>query len=661
MKRSTNIVLMIIIAVLTVLSIPGAAQRLKNENRSKTINIVADYTSFKLAADKIKKDVFDLIDEFGEYGMATIMVSNKTIRDYQEEGKVAISYVYEIRNRIIAEGVVADTSGSLNNSLFLVPDDGYYEFVLDKLSKRFRNEAVILTEYNGQKAIILNAELDERVGVNMGFDENVISAALQKGYKVALSMQNENFGNTAFLEEIAYLFDTYDISYVEINSFEFPGYGEGFERAAEIIKNSGAVLMLKADYGIVNPNITKGLYDYLYESDFRLHRTFFIKDYIPNQLITTPNDYYLRMLRAAVDRGNRFFVISPLTHVRKTFSQAVTDTRITVKLFYNRLKGSYDFDGVVDAISFEQTHPIYQYFSALAIIFALLLLLINSFPRARILYWLYGVFVVFYLAFGFLYERYLGRVNALMGTLVFPSLFALLLAREITGRGGKSTLRFLLNVFTGFFGTALICIMTSVINLSSVYNFIGINSFAGVKLSFVIPVAAYIIVYFANGGGMRVIAEKTALLGRRPVTYISLALIAIAGIAGYIYIARSGNESGNLVGSFEIVVREFFEDFVLARPRNKEFLIGYPALALVAYMYHKKAKDIVLFIFGSGVMVGLISLINTFSHVNAYVGVSVSRSLYGLVFGAIISAALLAVIYYAEKAAVKYFKGNVNG
>lgn len=648
MKQRTNIILIVIITALIILSLPGGARRIENEEKSHVIGLVADYTAFKVVTDKVKIDIFKQFEILSQYGMNTVLVSNKTIRDYETEGRVSIYNVYEIVNLARNKGIDAGHDGYFQNSLFIIPDDGWYEHIKKKLDNRFAPDSVIETEYEGSRALILNAELDERVGVNMGFDEDVINSALERGYRVALSMQNENFGSTKFIEEIQYLFDIYDISYVEINSFAYPGYPDAELSVIDIIKDAGVPLMLKGDFGTVNPRQTAGLYEHLYATDFYAARTFYIKDYIPFSNVVTPVDYYYRMLRAAVDRGNRFFVISPITHTRRIFSQALTDTETMLRLFYNRLNGEFDFHDDVPGARFDTVPSVYSYFSALAIIFAALLILINAFDKKRIYYILYILFVIGYLVAAFLFIRYLGRLNALMGTLVYPSLFGVYLGGVIS-KDDKKPKEFIFGVIPAFFALAAAGAITAVVNLSDARNFLGITQFTGVKLSFVVPVIVFFIVFVLSSADKGEIFKKTVLISRMPVTYLALVLLGIGAFAAYVYLIRSGNESGGLVVSYELRIREFFENLVLARPRTKEFVFGYPALALLAYFSAKNIPGYIRLILGAAAMTGHISLVNTFCHVTAYVGISVLRSIYGILLGIMLFAILLLIIYCGEK------------
>jgi len=123
-------------------------------------------------------------------------------------------------------------------------------------------------------------------------------------------------------------------------------------------------------------------------------------------------------------------------------------------------------------------------------------------------------------------------------------------------------------------------------------------------------------------------------------------LIGLIGL--YLYIARSGNTSGVSVSSLELRTREVLETIFIARPRFKEIIIGYPALFALIYLYHKYKKEAVVFILGLGIVMGSISMVNSFSHVFTAVVISAQRTVAGLIVGIIMGLITLAVIRAGE-------------
>ena len=122
-----------------------------------------------------------------------------------------------------------------------------------------------------------------------------------------------------------------------------------------------------------------------------------------------------------------------------------------------------------------------------------------------------------------------------------------------------------------------------------------------------------------------------------------------------VYISRSGNFSFLPVLSIEEKIRIFLEKTLIARPRNKEFLIGYPALLLAISMNYLKIKEfkIPIIIIGT---IGPITLINTFCHIHTPFLFSMLRTLNGVWLGLALGLILVTVFYYL----VKIFRKRMN-
>lgn len=164
---------------------------------------------------------------------------------------------------------------------------------------------------------------------------------------------------------------------------------------------------------------------------------------------------------------------------------------------------------------------------------------------------------------------------------------------------------------------SLLGALFAVASLSGTEYLIKVQEFRGVKVAHLIPVA---LVAFAVVRPLRSWLNKDV-----PVRYLIWA--GIAALVGILYILRTGN-FGLPVPQWEVSAREFLENFLGARPRTKEFLIGHPALYLV-FKDREPKKSWLLPV----AVVGQISLINTFTHTHTPLQVSLLRTFYGLVFG----------------------------
>lgn len=188
--------------------------------------------------------------------------------------------------------------------------------------------------------------------------------------------------------------------------------------------------------------------------------------------------------------------------------------------------------------------------------------------------------------------------------------------------------------------------------------FLKLEQFRGVKLAHLLPMGLVAALWAkealqwavaasasdARSGADRVRSGLESLyrlvwpIGWRHV----VTAIVVAG-AVFVLIARTGHYVLP-VPDWERAAREALERWLVVRPRTKEFVLGYPALliGLVALVGGRRNLGWPLLIAGS---VASISVINTFAHAHVGLGVSLVRTLYGMLLGAAV--ALLGLLVLA--------------
>ena len=176
--------------------------------------------------------------------------------------------------------------------------------------------------------------------------------------------------------------------------------------------------------------------------------------------------------------------------------------------------------------------------------------------------------------------------------------------------------------------------------LSTPLTMTEIDRFSGVKLVLAVPPLLALLLYvFTRRWGSRV--EATAL-AVRPVTVLQLVAGAVLLGAGYLLLARSGNQSDIAPSAFELALRAHLTTLLQVRPRLKEFLVGFPALMLLpALVPADRARWGWLFALAIGM--GLADVVDTFSHLHTALGISLLRLVNGAVIGILIGAVAVAV------------------
>jgi len=139
-------------------------------------------------------------------------------------------------------------------------------------------------------------------------------------------------------------------------------------------------------------------------------------------------------------------------------------------------------------------------------------------------------------------------------------------------------------------------------------SMLRLRSFSGVKATLFLPPLLVLLADLKR----RVHPESLGELFRRPPLWGEIfLLVLLLGGAGLV-LFRSDNVQ--FVPAFEVRMREFLERALVARPRNKEVFLGYPALLL--WYYVRKADVWARYreVFRMATVIGFSSAVNSFCH-----------------------------------------------
>lgn len=193
--------------------------------------------------------------------------------------------------------------------------------------------------------------------------------------------------------------------------------------------------------------------------------------------------------------------------------------------------------------------------------------------------------------------------------------------------------------------------------LSHIEYLLEIDIFRGVKISQILPILIFAITYLSVFGyrrnkpkeessGLRMKDVEKLLFEDIKIIYVILMIVLAA--VGYVYLARTGHESNIQPSNIELMARNLLEETLLARPRTKEFLIGFPALMLGIYFARNKMKKFI-FLSGLAAIIGQTSITNTFSHLRTPVYLSIVRTVYGLGIGIVVGIVYILIFEIAVR------------
>ena len=192
--------------------------------------------------------------------------------------------------------------------------------------------------------------------------------------------------------------------------------------------------------------------------------------------------------------------------------------------------------------------------------------------------------------------------------------------------------------------------------LGSLPFMVKANQFAGIKLAHLVPVLVVGFGYALDTVNACSFADAVQRMRQRwrqmtgyPIT-IGLAVAVLgAMVVLALVLMRTGNEPGVGVSSLEMRMRALLEQYLLARPRTKEFLLGHPALFLALALSSAgiaRAAWVPLLLIG---VIGQASVVNTLCHIHTPLALSLSRILLGWALGVIIGTLVYLAIRYGAK------------
>lgn len=175
--------------------------------------------------------------------------------------------------------------------------------------------------------------------------------------------------------------------------------------------------------------------------------------------------------------------------------------------------------------------------------------------------------------------------------------------------------------------------------LGDIRFFLEIAIFRGVKLTFVLPLVLITLIYIQHFPFFgKVVASDRDFVDfvrnfcRIPIKLGLLTGLGLLAFAGFMFVGRSGNNMAPVPG-FEIALRRFLEDNMYARPREKEFLFGHPAVFLSLAALYARWPQVLHYLLIVAVTIGQGSMVETFAHMRSPFILSFIRGLDGLAAG----------------------------
>lgn len=644
MKRKILVGLILLSIIASLFIVIG---RYRVEQTSKRVEIVLDYPAFEQLQRKTKIPAKDLLGILRTAGVTSVAIYEKNLAYYQKKNDLVLISGHELAREYYFNGQLDSAFDDLfqsktdQDNYFLLFSD-YEKFIQFEVVFDGISEIITRGTFQDDQRGIYVLELEngdtQLENYLLGFSTEEVELIAAAGLKVVPRIGNTKTRLAILPEILADVQKRATISQIIFSGGTVIGYPDRLADLAELLNKEDLIV------GMIEPFIGKqlGIKELAVFMDLEITRvhSFQQKEMEKYSLSKTTDRY----LRAVKERSIRTLYYRPILNAKDDLKPLELNQRLLADLQLKLEKSGYTL-GVAQPFLNRSTSPIWIVVICSGVLAAGLLLLRQfiSLPS-----WLefgllgLGIFMIFLLSFKG-YVLLTRDVLALLAAIILPSLAIINGYNQATSFQPTSlqqqSIRYGILLFLRVLGMTMIGVLLIIALLSDVRYLYQINQFRGIKFSFLLPlliVAAYYIkdvLWGKTPTTFKQILKKVFSYLQKPIRYSHLVLLILVGLVGVFYLGRTGNFPIFPVTSLEVQIRDLLEDFLIFRPRFKEFAIGHPFLILAFYYLLKKEKHglaLPFLIVGS---IGPITVLNTFTHIHTPLMVSLLRVISASILG----------------------------
>jgi hypothetical protein len=657
--------------------------RYHNEAANRTIVNIADYREFHLMAMKANRNIDEVITQLKAAGVQSIALKEVSLRDMYTQGRLTVMPYGELLGEAKTQepallAAIQRTVGAAGyigeeNLVAVSPDAETSRFLEERLSARYISAAdaaardqvpeFFSLNWGGNDYFIMNVELsplekgkeaNQDLDVQLGYDEALMERLTAQGFSLVLRPGISKGTNDAFWEEYHRIIPQYGIKTIIFSSQVFAGSPDHVERAEALIEQYGIIVGIIETSEQIKYLAQAGLDPLMERISYQVNRVYSTTN---DEFVQEPEDRYYRWVRGVIDRSIRLMYINPFKDYKKDFASNLDDTLQVISDFQTTItdKG-YAFASSLEELNTARPSRGNRIAVALSLAAAAVLYLTYLFRwRGKTAGILLGAGALAAIGANLLPVDW-SKFYALGAAILYPSLSSLLILIYLKEHRGQGLVLKIAAVLALLLGVNALGMYTIVASLADIRFIMNVELFSGVKLAFLTPLLLFAFNYLLVFNDEDHLLDSIYKNLMKQPNYLFLLLAFVGMVMGYVYLARSGNNPAIGVSQLELTVREYLEMLFLARPRFKEIILGYPCLLIMVYLYHRYPKNLILLILGLGVMMGSISMINSFCHVFTAISISFHRTLGGLLLGGAIAVVGLLGVVILERIALSWYQ-----
>ena len=535
-------------------------------------------------------------------------------------------------------------------------------YVMDRETDRFPEVHSDLVRRVGQhrvkfynegdrRFLIVDAPFESLIRWNLGLPVSELQTAASNGFRVLARPTNYLKVNP---DDVKSVFDRIDSVGLAVSGFYFVGeevlgFPDQLPLVAAEMKKRGLKLGMLEHYTQLQFKMQDGMFDLAKMTDYstaRLHQLLKVEQ--PKLSVA---EAIHRQVLGSRERNIRMQYLK--MYLRPLPGKNLTETHVAYVSGVKKGLDSFDVPtGPATTFAPYMPQPVLLFLITVGTVAAGVLLVSVAVPVPKKIQ--YGLLAVLSLGLGlplfFGPATLMRQMTALGSAVLFPVLamtWQLDCWRATAPRGGASLWRILRDGLTGISRTFLLSMVGGAYLaavLADTRFLLEMEIFRGVKLTFVLPLVLISIVYLTrfnlipgvDADDSRHLWEKLLHVLDYPAYIKTLLAFGAAAAVAYVFVGRSGHDSGVPVPEIEIKLRRFLEVTMYARPREKEFHIGHPAFFMAVMAQYRNWPRFFHFAFVLAATIAQGSLVETFAHMRTPVLMSLVRGLDGLALGAVL-------------------------
>lgn len=674
MKKYAVPLLLILIG--TVAALSAVYQRICIDEDNKIYDIVMDYSSLEEMVADSEQDMDFWLSYFRQLGVDKLAIREETIESLASEYKGLIQvqypdsifseYGWQERYPETVQQVLLSSKYD-SDVLVSVSDPELLQWVKAALNTRTDLDLWYYEAENGDGFFFLTGDGtkitgDKLLKLPLGLDPRKKELTEQYGYTLILRTSPvEDLNGDTFAEAVLSDYRELQSPYI-INGSTVLGDDNkpaAYQRMIEFLESEQVTLGIVENNDQSMNQVGTSLKALVEQSGYNAVRVFSMWDYVQWRYgwynYDGPQEITNCLYRAAYERNCRLIYLKMI--LEENEQNPGSYDYVTEPEAYETLLGDFmtrmnDRGFTMEtltaakqlSISYSTTVLI-----ALGAVGAAVLLLVLVFSLKAELSWILSL-IASILAAGALYVMpNTGRLILSIGGGIVMPLLALVVLDQLVKKSQKKNL--FGTMFTALLALVFLCLVGGLFAaapLSDSAYMLEMKLYRGVKVMQLVPLCCFVL-YLLKGLLERCFhlvktthREQYQQVLEAPikVKYLVFAVLGavvlciISGIGGY-YLARTGHTSDVGVADLELELRNLMEYYWAARPRTKEFLVGYPCVMLYVWAQRKNTKGTTLlsWVFGLGMVIGATSIVNTFLHIRTAYLLGLVRVLIGLGLG----------------------------